>query len=88
MNERAVMSQKKHRTHDLSDTDVVWSPAMTLGEARVWWAMIVPRLRFTRLDACGIGVTALLGLAQIYQRLATDTCVAGLWKRTLLEDLC
>ncbi|KAI6083359.1 heterokaryon incompatibility protein-domain-containing protein [Hypoxylon rubiginosum] len=57
-------------------------------EALEWWATVVQYYQPRKLSHGSDKLRALSGLAQIYAAETGDTYLAGLWKRSLIHDLC
>ncbi|KAI1087677.1 heterokaryon incompatibility protein-domain-containing protein [Rostrohypoxylon terebratum] len=57
-------------------------------EALEWWATVVRYYQPRKLSHSSDKLRALSGLAQIYAAETGDTYLAGLWKRSLIHDLC
>ncbi|KAG4025065.1 hypothetical protein MFRU_071g00200 [Monilinia fructicola] len=57
-------------------------------EASEWWARVVCYYMTRKLSNQRDKLPALSGLAQVYHKRTGDTYLAGLWRRSLLHDLC
>ncbi|XDG08374.1 hypothetical protein ABKA04_007989 [Annulohypoxylon sp. FPYF3050] len=57
-------------------------------KALEWWATVVQYYQPRKLSDGSDKLRALSGLAQIYAAETKDTYLAGLWKRSLIRDLC
>lgn len=75
-----------HRRHTLAE--IAANIPENEGKAPVWWEGVVYAYTQRDLTNATDKLPALSGMAQLYRQGCQDTYLAGLWKGSLLHDLC